>query len=183
MSPGTKPSSAVGYVMVCPNRTGIRPMLDRFLSSYRTVFHVRKGPRYQGSRSPHGDHLGPVGPRWAPCWPHKPCYKGRVPQLLWAKRVDGRAPVSLPRCPRFMHHQFSTDDRCTSKHYVTRHSCLDNPARPICLASSDRLSTTWRILKCQKSAPPVAQSAPTWHAPFTCISASDKLTANIQPRA
>ena len=24
----------------------------------------------------HGDgaHLGPVGPRWVPCWPHEPCY-------------------------------------------------------------------------------------------------------------
>ena len=21
-------------------------------------------------------HLGPVGPRWAPCWPHEPCYQG-----------------------------------------------------------------------------------------------------------
>ena len=19
---------------------------------------------------------GPVGPRWAPCWPHEPCYQG-----------------------------------------------------------------------------------------------------------
>ena len=28
----------------------------------------------------HGDnmgvHLGPIGPRWAPCWPHEPCYRG-----------------------------------------------------------------------------------------------------------
>ena len=24
----------------------------------------------------HGAHLGPVGPRWAPCWPHEPCYQG-----------------------------------------------------------------------------------------------------------
>ena len=24
----------------------------------------------------HGAHLGPVGPMWAPCWPHKPCYHG-----------------------------------------------------------------------------------------------------------
>ena len=21
-------------------------------------------------------HLGPVGPRWAACWPHEPCYQG-----------------------------------------------------------------------------------------------------------
>ena len=24
----------------------------------------------------HGAHLGPVGPRWALCWPHEPCYQG-----------------------------------------------------------------------------------------------------------
>ena len=22
--------------------------------------------------------MGPVGPRWAPCWPHEPCYQGDV---------------------------------------------------------------------------------------------------------
>ena len=26
-------------------------------------------------------HLGPVGPRWAPCWPHEPCYQGS--STLW----------------------------------------------------------------------------------------------------
>ena len=31
----------------------------------------------------HGAHLGPVGPRWAPCWPHEPCYQGCViPQIV-----------------------------------------------------------------------------------------------------
>ena len=25
----------------------------------------------------HGAHLGPTGPRWAPCWPHELCYLGR----------------------------------------------------------------------------------------------------------
>ena len=24
----------------------------------------------------HGSHLGPVGPSWAPCWPHEPCFLG-----------------------------------------------------------------------------------------------------------
>ena len=24
----------------------------------------------------HGAHLRPTGPRWAPCWPHDPCYLG-----------------------------------------------------------------------------------------------------------
>ena len=26
----------------------------------------------------HGAHLGPAGPRWAPCWPHELCYQGYV---------------------------------------------------------------------------------------------------------
>ena len=26
----------------------------------------------------HGAHLGPVGPIWAPCWPHEPCYQGTM---------------------------------------------------------------------------------------------------------
>ena len=25
----------------------------------------------------HGAHLGPTGPRWAPCWPHELCYLGQ----------------------------------------------------------------------------------------------------------
>ena len=33
-------------------------------------------PRLQGSWGQHGTHLGPVGPRWAPCWPHELCYQG-----------------------------------------------------------------------------------------------------------
>ena len=30
----------------------------------------------------HGTHLGPTGPRWAPCWPHEPCYQGKAAKLL-----------------------------------------------------------------------------------------------------
>ena len=26
----------------------------------------------------HGAHLGPTGPRWAPCWPHELCYLGML---------------------------------------------------------------------------------------------------------
>ena len=31
----------------------------------------------------HGAHLGPVGPRWAPCWPHEPCYQGMLIGQVW----------------------------------------------------------------------------------------------------
>ena len=33
-------------------------------------------PWYQGSWGQSGAHLGPTWPRWAPCWPHEPCYLG-----------------------------------------------------------------------------------------------------------
>ena len=33
-------------------------------------------PRKQSSCGQHEAHLGPVGPRWASCWPHGPCYQG-----------------------------------------------------------------------------------------------------------
>ena len=32
-------------------------------------------PRWQSSWGQHGAHLGPVGARWAPCWPHEPFYQ------------------------------------------------------------------------------------------------------------
>ena len=51
-------------------------------------------PRYLCSWGQHGAHPGPVGPRWAPCWPHEPCYQGRClcvcacvfkSKLMWGK--------------------------------------------------------------------------------------------------
>ena len=39
--------------------------------TYWLTYH----PREQGSWGQHGAHLGPVGPRWAPCGPHEPCYQ------------------------------------------------------------------------------------------------------------
>ena len=33
-------------------------------------------PWQQGLWDQHGAHTGPTGPRWAPCWPHEPCYLG-----------------------------------------------------------------------------------------------------------
>ena len=31
----------------------------------------------------HGAHLGPVGPIWAPCWPHEPCYQWTIVMVIW----------------------------------------------------------------------------------------------------
>ena len=47
--------------------------------------HLHNSSKYQlkancfkvhGAWGQHGAHLGPVGPRWAPCRPHAPCYLG-----------------------------------------------------------------------------------------------------------
>ena len=38
-------------------------------------------PWWQGSWGQHGAHLGPTGPRWAPCWPHGPCYLANLTNL------------------------------------------------------------------------------------------------------
>ena len=37
----------------------------------------------------HGAHLGPVGPRWAPCWPHEPCHQGcfSSTSISWVYKV------------------------------------------------------------------------------------------------
>ena len=39
------------------------------------VIHIL---REQGLWGKQGAHLGPAGPRWAPCWHHEPCYQGIV---------------------------------------------------------------------------------------------------------
>ena len=41
-------------------------------------------PKKQGSHGPHGANLDPVVPRWAPCWPHEPCYQGKEPSRCQA---------------------------------------------------------------------------------------------------
>ena len=52
----------------------------------------------------HGANMGPVGPRWAPCWPHEPCYQACIlskaqQYLSWTLRnmfyLNGRARAQL----------------------------------------------------------------------------------------
>ena len=38
--------------------------------------------RQQNSCGQHGVHLGPIGPRWTPCWPHGPCYQSKAAQIM-----------------------------------------------------------------------------------------------------
>ena len=48
------------------------------------------GPTWVLSAS-HGAHLGPVSPRWAPCWPHEPCYQGMI------KKTSHGIDLALPK--------------------------------------------------------------------------------------
>ena len=49
--------------------------LDRFtLGVQRFLPSITLITRFMG---PTWAHLGPIGPRWAPCWPHELCYLGR----------------------------------------------------------------------------------------------------------
>ena len=58
-----------------------------------------------GSWDQHGVHLGPTGPRWAPCWPHEPCYLGdptwaglhSYPQIMIA-RLESINPSIIIDC-------------------------------------------------------------------------------------
>ena len=47
---------------------------------YFALFHAayidNRDPQIAKFMGPTWVHLGPVGPRWAPCWPHEPCYQG-----------------------------------------------------------------------------------------------------------
>ena len=59
-------------------------------SSVRPIWTI---PRQQSSWGQHGAHLGPVGPRWAPCWPHEPYYQGT---FLWGIQIIADAVTSQP---------------------------------------------------------------------------------------
>ena len=60
--------------------------------SLRKIYQKRC-PRKQSSWGQHGTHLGPVGPRWAPCWPHEPCYQDALPE--WCDWLINTIPPYL----------------------------------------------------------------------------------------
>ena len=51
--------------------------------------------RQQGSCGQHRAHLGPVGPRWAPCRPHEPRYPGRHYDITMTQQREGGADSNL----------------------------------------------------------------------------------------
>ena len=55
-----------GHLVLWPFCRDVRPMIKQNQSQSR-----KQNPWGQ-----HGARLGLVGPRWAPWWPHEPCYQG-----------------------------------------------------------------------------------------------------------
>ena len=41
----------------------------------QSLWSVYGVPNSKVNGAQHGAHLGPVGPKWAPCWPHEACYQ------------------------------------------------------------------------------------------------------------
>ena len=70
--------------------------ITSWVISYRvrcnTLCSKPRHPRWQGSWGLHGAHLGTTGPRWAPCWPHEPCYQGcyHIVELSWYQLICSR---------------------------------------------------------------------------------------------
>ena len=44
-------------------------------------------------------HLGPDGPRWAPCWPHEPCYQGLLETKWWLCMSNDDPSSNLQHIP------------------------------------------------------------------------------------
>ena len=49
-----------------------------FINSKENTKALHYNPRWQKSWDPYGADLSPVGPRWTPLWPGKPCYQGSL---------------------------------------------------------------------------------------------------------
>ena len=82
----------------CPRKSILERITLRWINNRRAVREIRTGNlsaslswwscvfrklkhisvvhhRYQSSWDLHWAHLGLKWPRWAPCWPHEPCYQ------------------------------------------------------------------------------------------------------------
>ena len=104
-------------------------------------------PWYQGSWGQHGAHLGPTGPRWAPCWPHEPCCLGCVPEVGFKGRDKWLHPtvsvectcnyLSLPLVPAYGTHGLIYYKLSLLSQEVTR--CSTPPWKQTCSPWSHQL--------------------------------------------
>ena len=78
-----------------------------------TCLHIQIA-RFMGQ---HGAHLGPVGLRRAPCWPHEPCYQGNLSAVVADNK---RLSISDNNTSRHDNTRYDSDVGHTLKH------CHDN---------------------------------------------------------
>ena len=68
------------FALCCVNMvlsTSILPRITTEAQGNLTIAAVSVKPLIARFMGPTWAHLGPIGPRWAPCWPHELCYLGR----------------------------------------------------------------------------------------------------------
>ena len=73
------------------------PLHTDLIPSSNVVFCMRDVCVWTSGRTwgQQGAHLGPAGPRWAPCWPHEPCYLGCKSNLQQWRSASEIFPKSL----------------------------------------------------------------------------------------
>ena len=57
-------AALIMWIIIIDGYSKIRDQPEWFCNVYIYIMYYSWGQ--------HGAHLGPVGPRWAPCWPHEP---------------------------------------------------------------------------------------------------------------
>ena len=84
------PSMVEGWVVHVTFVWSVYHVDSELLADHRSSL-----PKWQSSWGQHGAHLGPVGPSWAPCWPHEPCYQGlHTVHSLNGKKYFGNSLVT-----------------------------------------------------------------------------------------
>ena len=69
------------------------------------------------------DHLGPTGPRWAPCWPHELCFLGS----LFKAHLYSKQPFNV--IVQVITLKSTLSLACTQKEYLP---CLPFTKHPAC---------------------------------------------------
>ena len=56
------------------------------------------------------DNKVPVGPRWAPCWPHEPCYQGKQKLCICSDNNSDDNTKTDVDASAYHHHGISSED-------------------------------------------------------------------------
>ena len=114
--------------------------------------YVCNTPDSKSSCGQHGARLGSVGPRWAPCWPHEPCYQGHVYIMIrgWIYRFVNIKVLILTRCQWHNHQKVKVEERATTcrlqSNITKRATCIVlDSISGLLLFSTSTLSTVSKL--------------------------------------